>query len=187
MGSPSFCKAVFLIFCLVGAIFAQESINNASIGGRVLDQSGATVENARVSARDVETNLSSSVTTDREGRFRFPYLKVGRYEVTARKAGFDDQRRNLTLTIGSAFELPISLGVASAATAVTVTGDATILEAARSQVAGTVSKTEIQEPSNGRSFLDAALLIPGVSPTNTAANQDFRRNGRCSRARNLDR
>src|SRR5215831_2761437 len=99
MGPPSFCKPVFLTFLLVGVIFSQESINNASISGRVLDQSGGAVENARVAARDVETNLSNSVTTDREGRFRFPYLKVGRYEVKTQKDGFADQIRNLTLTI----------------------------------------------------------------------------------------
>lgn len=114
------------------------------------------------------------MTTDADGRFRLPYLKVGRYEVKVHKDGFADQTRNLTLTIGSAFDLPIAMSVAATETSVTVTEDATVLEAARSQVAGTVSKTEIQElPLNGRSFLDAALLIPGVSPTNTAANQLF--------------
>ncbi len=49
-----------------------------------------------------------------------------------------------------------------------------MLESARSQIAGTVSQSEVRNlPLNGRNFLDLALLIPGVSPTNTAANQLF--------------
>ena len=156
------------------ALVGQESINNASIGGRVADASGAFVENAQVSAREIETNVTTSAHTDRDGRFRFPYLKVGPYEVKVHRDGFADQVRSLTLTIGSAFELPVVLRVESAQISVTVSADATVLEAARSQVAGTVSRAEIQQlPLNGRSFLDAALLVPGVSSTNTGANQLF--------------
>ncbi len=57
---------------------------------------------------------------------------------------------------------------------VTVTGEATVLEAARSQIAGTVSQSEVQSlPMNGRNFLDLALLVPGVSPTNVGSTQLF--------------
>ena len=49
-----------------------------------------------------------------------------------------------------------------------------MLEAARSQIAGTVSQAEMQIlPMNGRNFLDLALLVPGVSPTNTGSTQLF--------------
>jgi hypothetical protein len=149
-------------------------MNNASISGRVTDQTGAVVDGAQVSARQAETNLTSTLLTDRDGRFRFPYLKVGPYEIQVRRQGFAVAARSVTLTVGSAFELPVSLVVASSDTNVTVNAEAAVLETARTQIAGTVSQTEVRAlPLNGRNFLDLALLVPGVSPTNTASNQLF--------------
>src|SRR5439155_1826521 len=66
------------------------------------------------------------------------------------------------------------LSVGALSTSVTVSADATVVETARSQIAGTVSQTEVQNlPMNGRNFLDLALLVPGVSPTNVGSNQLF--------------
>ncbi len=167
--------AVVLILGLVAPIAsAQEGVHYASISGRVTDPSGAVVEGALVTARRVETNLTSTTTTDQDGRFRFPYLRVGRCEIKVRQPGFAEVVRTMTLTVGAAFELPVSLSVEVAETQLTITGEATVLEAARTQVAGTVSQTEVSTlPLNGRNFLDLALLIPGVSPTNTGSNQLF--------------
>ncbi len=155
-------------------ILAQESVNYANVSGRVTDATGAVIEDAQVTVRQNDTNLKGTAKTDREGRFRFPYLKVGQYEIRVHHAGFTDAARSLTLTVGSAFEVPIALAVASAETSLSVVEEAPVLEAARSQIAGTVSQPEIRAlPLNGRNFLDLALLIPGVSPTNTASNQLF--------------
>jgi len=79
---------------------AQETINNGSISGRVTDVTGAIVENAQVTARQVETNLTATAVTNREGRFRFPYLRLGPYEITIHQAGFSDAKRSLLLTVG---------------------------------------------------------------------------------------
>ena len=153
---------------------AQESIQYASISGRVADATGAVIQNTKVTARQVDTNISSTLLTDKEGRFRFPYLKVGEYEVKVQQVGFAGAVRSVTLSLGSAYELPIVLTVAAAETNVTVNGEVDLLETARTQIAGTVSLTEVKSlPLNGRSFLDLALLVPGVSPTNTASNQLF--------------
>jgi hypothetical protein len=163
---------LFLCLCLKTSS-AQETINNASLAGRVTDATGAVIRNATVTVRAVATDLTTTTTTDSAGRFRFAYLQVGQYEVTIHDAGFSDAKRSLTLTIGAAFDLPITLTV-GAAQAVTVTSETPVLEADRSQVAGTISQNEVANlPFNGRNFLDLALLVPGVSPTNTAANQLF--------------
>jgi len=152
---------------------AQETINSASVSGRVIDSQGGVLPGAVVSARQIQTNVLAETTTDGSGRFRFPYLKVGPYEIKVHLQGFRDARRQLTLTVGSAFDLPIGLSV-GLDTSVTVTGETTVLEAARSQLAGTVSQTEVESlPMNGRNFLDLALLVPGVSPTNVASTQLF--------------
>ncbi|MEO7653999.1 MAG: carboxypeptidase regulatory-like domain-containing protein, partial [Bryobacteraceae bacterium] len=153
---------------------AQETINYASVSGRVTDPAGAVVQGARATARQIATNQSSTVATDKDGRFRFPYLRVGQCEITVKQAGFAETKHPVTLTVGAAFELAVSLTVASAETVVLVSGEAAVLEAARTQIAGTVSQAEVGAlPLNGRNFLDLALLIPGVSPTNTASNQLF--------------
>ena len=155
-------------------VVAQQSIEFASVGGRVTDPSGAVVTDAPVTARHVDTNVTATAVTDRDGRFRFPYLRVGPYELIVRQQGFAEFTRRLTLTVGAAFDLPVSLALAGLDTSFTVTGQTTVLEAARSQIASTVSEVEVRSlPLNGRNFLELALLVPGVSATNVASTQLF--------------
>ena len=169
----SFTIFVVAFLISLASASAQETINNASLTGRVTDQSGAMIPNSTVSVRDVATDVTTSLTTDAAGRFRFPYLRVGQYEVTCHNAGFSDAKRSITLTIGAAFDLPIMLTVGSTES-VAVNAEGPVLETSRSQIADTISQNEVANlPFNGRSFLDLALLVPGVSPTNTAANQLF--------------
>lgn len=183
MLSARACRAGFaelplvicLTFCLLpSAAWAQETVNNASVSGRVVDQQGAAIPNAVVTATETETDVSVSTTADQGGRFRFPYLKVGPYRLEAAFPGFTPTVRLLTLTIGSAFELPFVLAVEGLTTAVTVTADTPVLESARSQIAATVSRQEVGSlPLNGRNFLDIALLVPAVAPPNINSTQLF--------------
>ncbi len=169
-----FRTAMLSLVALAGGVWAQETLHHASVSGRVLDASNSVVQGAIVAARNVDTNFTASGMTDRDGRFRFAYLKVGSYEITVRQPGFAAAVRRLSVNVGGAYDLVFSLSVKTEETSVNVAGDAAVLEAARSQIAGTVSQPEIQNlPMNGRNFLDLALLVPGVSPTNTGSNQLF--------------
>ena len=173
-----FMGRVFLfaicVCVMTRALAAQETINYGTISGRVTDPQGAVVPGASVTVRQSETNLTRDTLTDPEGRFRFPYLRVGRYDVVVHLAGFTDATQTVNVTVGSAFELPLRLGLAGLATSVDVTGNVAVLESARSQIAGTVPVEEVRAmPMNGRNFLDLALLVPGVSPTNTGSTQLF--------------
>ncbi len=165
------------VLCLLACAMcapAQESIQSGSVGGRVTDPSGATVAEAKVTVRQTETNIASSALTDREGHFRFPNLRPGPYEIRVQRPGFADGVRQIRLGGGSAFDLPVSLKLAADAETIEVKSEETLLEGARSQIASTVRESEIRDvPLSGRSFLELALLAPGVSQTNTGSTQLF--------------
>lgn len=169
-----FALIVALALAFARPTSAQQTVDVGSIGGRVLDASGAAIPGASVSATHQATNVVAIATTDRDGRFRFPYLRIGVYKISATLSGFTDSTHQLSVSAGSAFELPIVLSLAGVETSVIVTAEAPVMETARSQIASTVTETEVAAlPMNGRNFLELALLVPGVSPTNIASTQLF--------------
>ena len=153
---------------------AQEAIHYASVGGRVVDPQGNPIAGAEVTALHAQTNVKAAAVSDADGRFRFPFLRVGSYQLAASKQGWKGARRALELNAGAAFQVTLALEVGQVEESVTVTGDALVLETARSQIAGTVSLVEASAlPLNGRNFLDLGLLVPGVAPTNIPSTQLF--------------
>ena len=101
-----------------------------------------------------------------------PYLPVGQYRISAQAGGFAEAAEAVQLTVGSAFDLTLMLPLGTAVSNVQVTAQAPIVEADRSQSSETLAQNEVQNlPFEGRNYLDLALLLPGVSPTNTASTQ----------------
>ncbi len=165
------CIAVFNAFGSRAA--AQQTVTSATLSGVVQDASGALVTGAELTATQIETNQQKTARTDNEGRYRFPYLQVGEYKLEVNASGFEPFSQEFTLTVGQAVYLPVKLVVAGFAEKVFVT-DAPTIETVRTQVTETIQPAEIDRmPLNGRNFLDLAVLVPGVSPTNTGSNQRF--------------
>jgi hypothetical protein len=156
------------------AVFAQQTVTSATLSGRIHDASGDVIRGASLTATNLETNQKQVATTDSDGRYRFPYLQVGSYNLAVVAQGFTPLTKQLTLTVGQALDLALKLEVAGVSARVDVTSDALMLETVRTQVTETIRPSDINSlPLNGRNYLDLALLIPGVSPTNTGSNQRF--------------
>jgi hypothetical protein len=47
-----------------------------------------------------------------EGRYRFPYLRTGDYDLKSEAEGFETMTKQLTVLVGQDFDLPITLTVA---------------------------------------------------------------------------
>ena len=166
------CTLVLLFLCSGGA--AQQNVTSATLSGRIEDSRGAVISGANVTAIHLETNQQQTATSDEEGRYRFPYLRIGAYDVKVDAQGFSTITRQLTVSVGQALDVPIRLDVAGVSAEVNIGSDVPIVETVRTQLTETIRPREINElPLNGRNYLDLALLIPGVSPTNTGSNQRF--------------
>src|SRR5688572_7823733 len=105
MKIPIYLCSALILLC-AGVCPAQQSVTSATLTGRIEDAGGAVVSGASVTAVHLETNQPLSTTSDEEGRFRFPYLRTGAYDLKIDAQGFNTFTRQLTVSIGQALDLP---------------------------------------------------------------------------------
>lgn len=164
------------IFILISGIYvsAQQNITGAALNGVVEDQNNAVIPSASVTITEHATNRSQTTVTDGEGRFHFSYLPVGEYELKAAAANFSTVVRRLSVTVGQTLELHFILPVGSVAVDQIIASENQTVETTRTQLTETILPRDVENlPLNGRNFLDLALLVPGVSRTNTGSVQRF--------------
>jgi len=143
---------------------AQTQITAGVIQGTVLDPQGAVVPDAAVEARNAATNFTRSARTDAHGRFVLLQLAPGRYSVEVKKPGFPTLRQeNVTVTVGQAIELDLTMTLGKLDETVTVTGT-TVVDRSKTEVSSTLDENTISTtPVLGRKFEDLLTLTPGVS------------------------
>ena len=160
-----FCIA--LVMGLGTPAHAQSNATNAAIEGWVTDAQGASVPNAKVVARNVATNVQDSATTDGEGYFRFPLVRIGEYEVVVTVDGFKEfHQTGVQLTVGQTARVDSQLQIGAVGESVTVSADLipALVESASQAGAGeTLSRGEVENlPIVSRNIYNFHLLSPGV-------------------------
>jgi len=162
-------RSVRPAFCLLAILLAASSIwgqgNGATLEGSVVDPSGAAVAGAQLTVTNDATGLQFKAATSSDGLFTFPVLPVGKYTIEIEHAGFSKlTRKEIELTVGARLNLALALSVAGRGESVTVTGETPLVETTRSQVSTAVDEISIENlPTNGRNFINFALLTPGVT------------------------
>jgi len=136
----------------------------AAISGHVEDPSGVGVSNATVTVKSLETAETRTVTTDATGNFRVLSLALGLHEVKIEKTGFKAAvRTGINLEVGQDAVVSLRLELGEIAQAVTVSGDAPLVNTTTSSVSGMVGEQAVKElPLNGRSFDNLITLNPGA-------------------------
>src|SRR5688572_24079485 len=134
------------------------------IAGRVIDDQGAAVPGASVTATSSETGLLREATSDDSGLYRLAALPIGSYTVAASLPSFARfERADVVVNVGQARDLDIILRIAALAETITVTAELPIIPVSSSAVGQVVDISRIERlPLNGRQFANLAATVPGV-------------------------
>ncbi len=158
-----------LFFVLVCALNAAAQQFYGTITGTVTDPSGAVVPNASVKVTNVDTNVTSTLKTNRAGVYVANSLIVGTYRVEAEAAGFKKAVADrITLEVGATPKVDLSLAVGRTTEVVEVTAaNAAILQTEQTDLGQTMDTSRLQElptfSNAGRRPYNFLTLAAGVT------------------------
>jgi hypothetical protein len=162
-----FIRAGLVVLVLLLAATAAFGQSTATVTGTVMDESGAVIPSAQVTAINQGTNLQRTTTTDATGNYQIPFLPAGTYRISVQAPSLQQQtvtdiRLDVSRTVAQNFRLKPG----TVEQAVTITGEMPIVEASTMTVGQVLDPKQVQEiPLNGRHFVDLGLLVTGsVTP-----------------------
>jgi hypothetical protein len=179
-------KATFLVTLVLLAIcaipgtqpvWAQGVGSSGDLAGTVTDPTGSAVPGAKVSVSDETKGVQRTAVSDEHGAYRVSGLAPSTYRVTAEHSGFSTEIvRNVALNVGQILVLDLQLKLAGMSSTVEVSSEAPVVETQRGSQSNTLTQNYIVDlPIDRRDYLTFTLLAPGVSNSNTIAdNADFR-------------
>jgi hypothetical protein len=172
-------RATLSLLLLVSLSALSLAQTTAEMLGMVTDPSNASIAAAKLTARNLATNLTYTTTSGDNGSFRIPLLPPGEYELTVEKSGFGKYvRKPITLQLNQKAELTIAMQVAGSTEIISVTTEAPLINTTNAEVGINIDAKRISELplSPNRNMLSIALQAPGVSQL-SSGNSTFAAGG----------
>ncbi|MGD0507427.1 MAG: carboxypeptidase-like regulatory domain-containing protein [Terriglobales bacterium] len=146
----------------------------AQLRGVVSDATGAVVANAKVTIRDVGTNISSSAHTDDKGSYFFTDLRPSTYALKVEASGFRPaERTGVVLAVDQESSLNFRLDIAGASITVSVTTTQPLLDTDNATLGTDITGEYMKElPLINRSFFGLMFLAAGVTEVAGSGTND---------------
>ena len=157
------------VFFLLAAV-SSWAATGGSISGSVLEQSGAVIPGATLKLVNTAQRTAYQTLADQQGRYSFPNLAVGHYDLTITATGFTtEQKPNIAVDTDSALRVDVNLYVGAQSESVTVTDElGAQVDTVSTHLGEVISGEQMTElPLNGRSYTDLLAIQPGVAPMST--------------------
>ncbi len=167
------------MMCLLCAttVSAQTTASSGSIQGTVTDQSGAAVPGAQVTISNKANGQTIHLTSGPTGAYSTGSLQPGEYEVRVQAKGFSTASLPLVVQVGTTSPGNVKLAIGQQSEVMEVQSSVERVNTEQTTVQGVISGEQIDQlPINGRNFLDAAQLEPGVQ-IQDGGNFDPTKNG----------
>src|SRR5690242_6665525 len=156
---------ILSLMLLAAAAVRAEDIS-ASIQGEILDLSGASVPNARVTITNTDRNpVVRTVTTDSGGNYSAPVLPLGTYALRVEAAGFRAQLRSgIVLNVNDDLKINVTLELGPTTEEVSVEAVPTVVELNTPASSSVIEGRQIRELSLAtRNYEQLVALMPGVT------------------------
>lgn len=156
-----FSAALFLLFCCA-SLHAQNS--RGTILGHVSDPSGGAIVGAKVTVRNVDTNVSNEFRTNSVGDYVFVDLIPGKYELTVEAPGFKTEHSSgLVLEVDQTLRQDFQLRVGAVTETIEVHTDTQMVQTDNTTLGNVLDQKMIEElPSSGRDVTNLLELSAGA-------------------------
>ena len=132
--------------------------------GTVQDQKGAIVPQAKVELTNVDTGVTQMAVSNATGVYRFVSLAPGNYTVSSSVQGFAPASVSFNLATDEERDVPLTLSIEKAASTVTVTTAAPLIDTSDSRFEQTLDTTALADlPLPGRNATNVMTIAPGVT------------------------
>ena len=156
--------AAAAILCFMTPMTQAQTATTGQIVGVVADPTGAVVAGANVTLTS-DAGVRRQTTTGGNGRYTFPLLEPGVYQVEVTHAGFASVKlEGIAVKITESAVIDVALKVASAPTTVSVTGESPLVQTESSAKGTVIDQQEIRAlPLPTRNFQQLLTLTTGTS------------------------
>jgi hypothetical protein len=165
----TFRLAVLALLAIPGCAPLWAQTVTGSIRGSVVDQTGASLPDAQITARNVNTGVVTTTVTDHSGEYNIQTLPIGTYVISAKKTGFKiTANQPFSLEIDQIARIDLKLEVGEVTTTISVAADSgSILQTEDASLGTTITSNMLESmPLPGQNFSAATVFVPGaVLPT----------------------
>ncbi|HET9400835.1 MAG TPA: carboxypeptidase-like regulatory domain-containing protein [Candidatus Acidoferrales bacterium] len=175
----AFLYTAALLVALVGVMSTvctspvkAQSVSTGTIEGQVVDPQNAAVVGAAVTLADKSTGATRTAETNDVGRYIFPQVPPGEYNVTVAKEGFSQAKiADQGVSIGVTLTINVSLKVGATTQTIEVNYTPGAALQTTNATTGTTIDTKSLDllPNIARDASALATLQPGVTPTGQTA------------------
>lgn len=167
----SFRKIATLTLLLSGGVlFAQTS--RGTVTGNVIDPTGAVIANSTVTLVQKATDITRETKTNSAGVYRFDSVLLGDYTISAKAAGFNELKTNITVRAESVTGYDFKLIVGSTESVVVESNAVQLQTEDAVRIASIDSRNLANLPITGQNSLNLILIVPGVVKSNQSGSLD---------------